>query len=154
MDLGKTDLMVTHAVVTATDIVEKLTKHRARYISTRGSIKEIYAAQTERYAEAYKVWTQKQINDELTEAEKKAKPLPPNMPPDRSKEYDRYIALYTATKVTTVYLSEARFVEFFLDEWDFIRTHVAHLGMLSSGDLAWLDTGLSAIAANALLVYS
>ncbi|GAH25820.1 unnamed protein product, partial [marine sediment metagenome] len=70
-DLGNTDLMEIHAVVTSADILKVLEKHRDRYIKTLDDVKRIYEAQTERYAEAYKEYTQKEINGELTEADKK-----------------------------------------------------------------------------------
>ena len=97
-DLGNTDLMEIHAVVKPTDILKVLEKHRDRYIKTLDNVKRIYGAQTERYAEAYKEYTQKEINGDLTEAEKKAKPIEPRMQADRTKTYDRYIALYKATQ--------------------------------------------------------
>ncbi len=154
-DLGNTDLLEIHAVVTPEDILVELEKHRERYIETLGDVKEIYGAQTERYAEAYKKYTQKEIDGELTETEKKAKPQEPRMPPDRTKTYDRYIALYAATQAESVYLNEQHFAEFFLDEWDFIRAHISHLSSLSAGGSAmWLDADLSAIATSALSLYS
>ena len=154
-DLGETDLMEIHAVVTPADILVVLEEHRERYIETLGDVKKIYGAQTERYAEAYKKYTQKEIDGDLTEAEKKAKPQEPRMPPDRTKTYDRYIALYKATKADTVYLNEQHFFEFFLDEWDFIRAHISHLRTLrAGGSVAFLDADLSAIAASALSLYS
>jgi len=154
-DIGHTDLMEIHAVVTPTDILTALKKHRERYIKTMDDVKRIYEAQTERYREAHKEYTQKEIDGELTEAEKKAKPVEPKMPPDRTKTYDRYIALYGATRSEHVYLSEHRFAEFFLDEWDFIKAHVSHLRMLRAGGTGtWLDAGLSSIAANALVKYT
>jgi len=153
-DLGNTDLMEIHAVVTPTDILKVLEKHRDRYIKTLDDVKRIYGAQTERYAEAYKEYTQKEINGELTEAEKKAKPIEPHMQPDRTKTYDRYIALYKATQAECVYLSEQHFGEFFLDEWEFIRTHISHLRVLRAGGTGtFLDSDLSAVAANALTMY-
>ena len=154
-DLGNTDLMEIHAVVIPTDIITVLEKHRERYIKTLDDMKRIYGAQTERYAEAYKEYTQKEINGELTEAEKKAKPVEPRMPPDRTKTYDRFIALYKATQAESVYLSEQHFGEFFLDEWDFIRTHISHLRMMRAGGTGtWLNEELSSMAANALTMYS
>ncbi|GAG93279.1 unnamed protein product, partial [marine sediment metagenome] len=51
-DLGNTDLMEIHAVVTSADILKVLEKHRDRYIKTLDDVKRIYEAQTERYAEA------------------------------------------------------------------------------------------------------
>ncbi len=153
--LGDTDLMEIHAVVTPEDILVELEKHRERYVETLDDVKEIYGAQTERYAEAYKEYTQKEINGELTETEKKAKPQEPRMPPDRTKTYDRYIALYAATQAESVYLNEQHFAEFFLDEWDFIRDHISHLRSLRAGGSAmFLNTDLSAIAGNALALYS
>ena len=153
-DLGNTDLMEIHAVVTPTDIITALEKHRERYIKTLDDMKSIYGAQTERYAEAYKEYTQKEINGELTEAEKKAKPVEPHMPPDRTKTYDRYIALYKATQAECVYLSVQHFGEFFLDEWEFIRAHISHLSVLRAGGTGtWLSEDLSAVAANALTMY-
>lgn len=77
--IGATDLMEVHAVVKPDDIITALEKNRERYIKTLDDVKRIYAAQTERYAEAYKEYTQKEINGELTEAEKKAKPKEPQM---------------------------------------------------------------------------
>lgn len=154
-DLGDTDLMEIHAVVTPADILVMLKKHRDRYIATLGDVKKIYEAQTERYAEAYKEYTQKEINGELTETEKKAKPEEPQMPPDRKKTYDRYIALYGATRAENVYLAEQRFAEFFLDEWDFIRAHISHLRVLRAGGTGtYLDSDLSAMAESALTMYS
>jgi len=154
-DLGNTDLMEIHAVVIPTDIITVLEKHRERYIKTLDDMKRIYGAQTERYAEAYKEYTQKEINGDLTEAEKKAKPVEPRMPPDRTKTYDRFIALYKATQAESVYLSEQHFGEFFLDEWDFIRTHISHLRMMRAGGTGtWLNEELSSMAANALTMYS
>ncbi len=154
-DLGDTDLMEIHAVVTPEDILVELEKHRERYIATLGDVKEIYGAQTERYAEAYKEYTQKEIDGDLTEAEKKAKPQEPRMPPDRTKTYDRYIALYGVTRTEEVYLSEERFAQFFLDEWDFIRAHISHLSVLRAGGPGtWLDADLSSIAGNALAMYA
>ena len=154
-DLGNTDLMETHAVVKPVDIITVLEKHRDRYTLTLDDVKKIYGAQTERYAEAYKEYTQKEINGELTEAEKKAKPVEPKMPPDRTKTYDRYIALYGATRSEHVYLPEQRFAEFFLDEWDFIRTHISHLRMLRAGGTGtWLNEELSSMAASALVMYA
>jgi len=147
--------MEIHAVVKPVDILTKLEKHRERYIATLGDVKKIYEAQTERYAEAYKEYTQKEINGELTETEKRAKPKEPNMPPDRTKTYDRYIALYGATRAQHVYLSEQRFAEFFLDEWDFIRAHISHLRMLRAGGTGtWLNEDLSGMAASALTMYA
>jgi len=154
-DLGDTDLMEIHAVVKPADIIKKLEKHRDRYIKTLDDVKRIYEAQTERYAEAYKEHTQKEINGELTEADKKAKPMEPRMPPDRTKTYDRYIALYKATEAECVYLSNEHFGEFFLDEWEFIRAHISHLRVLRAGGTgAFLDSDLSAMAATALTRYS
>ncbi len=154
-DIGDTDLMEVHAVVTPDDILAKLKPHRDRYIATLGDVKKIYEAQTERYAEAYKEYTQKEINGELTETEKRAKPKEPQMPPDRTKTYDRYIALYGATRAQNVYLAEQRFAEFFLDEWDFIRAHISHLRMLRAGGTGtWLNEDLSAMAASALTMYA
>ncbi|MBA7638257.1 hypothetical protein ES703_45910 [subsurface metagenome] len=154
-DLGDTDLMEIHAVVTPADILAALEPHRDRYIATLGDVKKIYEAQTERYAEAYKEYTQKEINGELTETEKRAKPKEPQMPPDRTKTYDRYIALYKATRAENVYLAEQRFAEFFLDEWDFIRAHISHLRVLRAGGRgAFLDSDLSSIAASALTMYN
>ena len=154
-DLGNTDLMEIHAVVTPAAILTALEKHRERYIKTLDDMKRIYGAQTERYAEAYKEYTQKEINGDLTEADKKAKPVEPRMPPDRTKTYDRYIALYKATESERVYLSEQHFGEFFLDEWDFIRTHISHLRMMRAGGTGtWLNEDLSSIAADALTLYS
>ncbi|GAH31189.1 unnamed protein product [marine sediment metagenome] len=72
-DLGNTDLMEIHAVVTPNDILKVLEKHRDRYIKTLDDVKRIYEAQTKRYAEAYKDYTQKEINGELVEADKKGK---------------------------------------------------------------------------------
>ena len=153
-DLGDTDLMEIHAVVTPAEILKVLEKHRDRYIKTLDDVKRIYEAQTKRYAEAYKDYTQKEINGELTETDKKAKPLEPRMPPDRTKTYDRYIALYKATQGERVYLSEKHFGEFFLDEWDFIRTHISHLRVLRAGGTGtYLNEELSAVAANALTKY-
>ena len=153
--LGDTDLMEIHAVVTPADIVVVLEKHRDRYNLTLDDVKRIYEAQTERYAEAYKEHTQKEINGELTEAEKKAKPVEPHMPPDRTKTYDRYIALYKATESERVYLSEQHFCEFLLDEWEFIRTHISHLRVLRAGGTGtWLNEELSSVAANALTMYT
>ena len=153
-NLGNTDLMEIHAVVTPDDILKVLEKHRDRYIKTLDDVKRIYGAQTERYAEAYKEYTQKEINGELTEAEKKAKPIEPHMQPDRTKTYDRYIALYKATQAECVYLSVQHFGEFFLDEWEFIRTHISHLRVLRAGGTgAFLDSDLSAVAADALTMY-
>lgn len=147
--------MEIHAVVKPTDILTELEKHRERYIKTLDDMKRIYGAQTERYAEAYKEYTQKEINGELTETEKKAKPVEPRMPPDRTKTYDRYIALYKATEAECVYLSEQHFGEYFLDEWDFIRTHISHLRMMRAGGTGtWLNEELSSMAANALTMYS
>jgi len=146
--------MEIHAVVTPTEILKVLEKHRDRYIKTLDDVKRIYGAQTERYAEAYKEYTQKEINGELTEAEKKAKPTEPRMPHDLTKTYDRYIALYKATQAECVYLSVQHFGEFFLDEWEFIRTHISHLRVLRAGGTAsFLNSDLSAIAANALALY-
>ena len=146
--------MEIHAVVTPFDIIAALEKHRERYVKTLDDVKRIYGAQTERYSEAYKEYTQKEINGELTEADKKAKPVEPRMPPDRKKTYDRYIALYNATQAECVYLSEQHFGEYFLDEWDFIRTHISHLRVLRAGGTGtWLNEDLSAIAANALTMY-
>ena len=154
-DIGDTDLMEIHAVVTPADIITALEKHRDRYIKTLDDVKRIYRAQTERYAEAYKEYTQKEIDGELTEAEKKAKPVEPRMPPDRTKTYDRYIALYTTTRAEKVYLPEQRFCEYFLDEWDFIRAHISHLRVLRAGGPgAFLDSDLSAMAATALTKYT
>jgi len=154
-DLGDTDLMEIHAVVMPLDILTVLEKHRDRYVKTLDDVKRIYAAQTERYAEAYKEYTQKEIDGELTETERKAKPKEPQMPPDRTKTYDRYIALYKTTKADHVYLSDQHFGEFFLDEWDFIRTHISHLRVLRAGGTGtWLNEDLSSIAANALTLYS
>ena len=153
-DLGDTDLMEIHAVVKPADIVVVLEKHRDRYMKTLDDVKRIYGAQTERYAEAYKEYTQKAINGELTEAEEKARPVEPHMPHDLTKTYDRYIALYKATQAECVYLSEQHFGEFFLDEWEFIRTHISHLRVLRAGGRGtFLDSDLSAVAANALTMY-
>jgi len=153
-DLGDTDLMEIHAVVKPDEIVVVLEKHRDRYMKTLDDVKRIYGAQAERYAEAYKEYTQKEIDGELTEAEKKAKPKEPQMPPDRRKTYERYIALYEATKADHVYLSDQYFGQFFLDEWDFIRAHVSHLRVLRAGGTGtWLSEDLSAIAADALTLY-
>lgn len=153
-DLGNTDLMDIHAVVTPADIIKVLEKNRDRYIKTLDDVKLIYEAQTKRYAEAYKEYTQKEINGELTETEKKAKPVEPRMPPDLTKTYDRYIALYKATQAERVYLSDQHFGEFFLDEWDFIRTHISHLRVLRAGGTGtFLDEDLSAVAENALTMY-
>ncbi len=152
--LGDTDLMEIHAVVTPADILNVLEEHRERYIQTLEDVKHIYEAQTERYAEAYKEYTQKEINGELTETDKKAKPVEPRMPPDRTKTYDRYIALYTATRSETIYLNEQHFAEFFLDEWDFIRAHISHLRVLRAGGTgAFLNEELSSIAGDALAMY-
>ena len=152
--IGDTDLMEIHAVVTPADILKNLEKHRDRYIKTLDDVKRIYEAQTERYAEAYKEYTQKEIDGELTEADKKAKPVEPRMPPDRTKTYDRYIALYKATQAECVYLSEQRFAEFFLDEWEFIRAHISHLRMLRAGGTGtFLNEDLSTLAASALTMY-
>jgi len=146
--------MEIHAVVTPFDIIAALEKNRERYIKTLDDVKRIYGAQTERYAEAYKEYTQKEIDSELTEADKKAKPVEPRMPPDRTKTYDRYIALYKATQAEKVYLSEQHFGEYFLDEWDFIRTHISHLRVLRAGGTGtWLNEELSSVAANALTMY-
>jgi len=128
-----TDLMEIHAIVHPSDIVKALEKNRARYVKTLGDVKDIYEAQTERYAKAYREYTQKEINGELTEAEKKAKPVEPRMPPDRTKQYDRLITLYKATLEVEVYLNVEHFGEFFLDEWDFIRTHISHLRLMRAG---------------------
>lgn len=153
-DLGDTDLMEIHAVVKPADIIEVLENHRNRYIKTLDDVKRIYGAQTGRYAEAYKEYTQKEINGELTEAEKKAKPVEPRMPHDLTKTYDRFIALYKATQAECVYLSVQHFGEFFLDEWEFIVTHISHLRMLRAGGTGtWLNADLSAVAANALTMY-
>ncbi len=153
-DLGDTDLMEIHAVVTPADILEMLEKHRDRYIETLDDVKRIYKAQTERYAEAYKEYTQKEINGELTETEKRAKPQEPRMPPDRTKTYDRYIALYMATLAEKIYLNEQHFTEFFLDEWDFIRAHISHLRVLRAGGPGtFLNEELSAVAGSALAMY-
>ena len=153
-NLGDTDLMEIHAVVTPAEILTVLEKHRDRYIKTLDDVKRIYGAQTERYAEAYKEYTQKEINGELTEAEKKAKPVEPRMPHDLTKTYDRYIALYKATQAECVYLSVRHFGEFFLDEWEFIRTHISHLRVLRAGGTGtWLNEDLSAIAGSALALY-
>jgi len=153
-DLGDTDLMEIHAVVIPADILKVLEKHRDRYIKTLDDVKRIYGAQTERYAEAYKEYTQKEINGELTEADKKAKPVEPHMPADRTKTYDRYIAMYKVTQANSVYLNVQHFGEFFLDEWEFIRTHISHLSVLRAGGTGtWLNEDLSAIAANALTMY-
>ena len=153
-DLGNTDLMEIHAVVTPDEILEMLEKHRERYIKTLDDVKRIYGAQTERYAEAYKKYTQKELDGDLTEAEKKAKPMEPHMPPDRTKTYDRYIALYKATQAECVYLSVQHFGEFFLDEWEFIRTHISHLRVLRAGGTGtFLNADLSSIAADALTMY-
>ena len=146
--------MEIHAVVKPTDILTELEKHRERYIKTLDDMKRIYGAQTERYAEAYKKYTQKEINGELTETEKKAKPVEPRMPPDRTKTYDRYIALYKATQAECVYLSVQHFGEFFLDEWEFIRTHISHLRVLRAGGTGtWLNEELSTMANSALALY-
>jgi len=154
-DIGNTDLMEIHAVVVPNDIVMVLRKHRERYIKTLDDVKRIYAARTERYAEAYKEYTQKEINGELTEADKKARPEEPRMPADRKKTYDHYIALYEATRAENVYLSDERFGEFFLDKWDFIRTHVSHLRLMRAGGTGtFLNEDLSSIAANALIAYT
>ncbi len=154
-DLGNTDLMEIHAVVLPTDILVVLEEHRERYIETLGDVKDIYGAQTERYAEAYKEYTQKEIDGDLTEADKKAKPVEPRMPPDRTKTYDRYIALYAATQAGIVYLTEQHFAEFFLDEWDFIRAHISHLRVLRAGGSAmFLAEEQTMMAANALSLYS
>ena len=154
-ELGDTDLMEIHAVVLPLDILAKLKKHRERYIKTLDDVKRIYGAQTERYAEAYKEYTQKEIDGELTEAEKKAKPVEPRMPPDRTKTYDRYIALYEATQASKVYLAEEHFAQFFLDEWDFIRAHISHLRVLMAGGTGtFLNEELSSVAANALTMYA
>jgi len=153
-DLGDTDLMEIHAVVKPAEIVVVLEKHRDRYMKTLDDVKRIYGAQTERYAEAYKEYTQKEIDGELTEAEKKAKPVEPRMPHDLTKTYDRYIALYKATQAECVYLSVQHFGEFFLDEWEFIRAHISHLRVLRAGGTGtWLSEDLSAVAANALTMY-
>ena len=153
-DLGDTDLMEIHAVVTPSDIITVLEKHRDRYIKTLDDVKSIYEAQTERYAEAYKEYTQKEINGELTEADRKNKPVEPHMPADRTKTYDRYIALYKATQAECIYLNVQHFGEFFLDEWEFIRTHISHLRVLRAGGTGtWLSEDLSAVAANALTMY-
>jgi len=153
-DIGDTDLMEIHAVVTPLNIVAMLEKHRDRYIKTLDDVKSIYGAQTERYAEAYKEYTQKEIDGELTETEKKAKPVEPRMPPDRTKTYDRYIALYKATQAEKVYLSEQHFGEFFLDEWEFIRAHISHLRVLRAGGTGtFLNEEMSTMAANALTMY-
>ena len=154
-DLGNTNLMELHAVVSPADILVVLELHRERYMDTLEDVKRIYGAQTERYAEAYKEYTQKEIDGDLTETEKKAKPQEPRMPPDRTKTYDRYIALYMATLAEKIYLNEQHFTEFFLDEWDFIRAHISHLRVLRAGGSAmFLNTDLSAIAADALSLYS
>jgi len=146
--------MEIHAVVIPADILEVLEEHRNRYIETLDDVKHIYEAQTERYAEAYKEYTQKEINGELTEADKKAKPVEPRMPPDRTKTYDRYIALYVATQSETIYLNEQHFAEFFLDEWEFIRTHISHLRVLRAGGPGtFLNEELSSIAGDALTLY-
>ncbi len=146
--------MEIHAVVTPDDILEMLEKHRERYIKTLDDVKRIYGAQTERYAEAYKKYTQKELDGDLTEAEKKAKPMEPHMPPDRTKTYNRYIALYKATQAECVYLSEQHFGEFFLDEWEFIRTHISHLRVLRAGGTGtFLNSDMSAVAADALTLY-
>ena len=153
-DLGDTDLMEIHAVVTPDDILKVLEKHRDRYIKTLDDVKRIYEAQTKRYAEAYNEYTQKEINGELTEADRKTKPVEPHMPPDRTKTYDRYIALYKATQAECVYLSMQHFGEFFLDEWDFIRTHISHLSVLRAGGTGtFLDSDLSSVADSALTMY-
>ncbi len=154
-NLGNTDLMEIHAVVSAADILVELELHRERYIATLGNVKDIYGAQTERYAEAYKAYTQKEIDGDLTETEKKAKPVMPRMPPDRTKTYDRYIALYEATQAESVYLNEEHFSEFFLDEWDFIRAHISHLRTLRAGGSAmFLAEEQTMMAADALSLYS
>ena len=154
-ELGDTDLMEIHAVVTPEDILKVLKEHRERYMKTLDDVKRIYGARTERYAEAYKEYTQKEIDGELTEADKKAKPVEPKMPPDRTKIYDRYIALYGATRAQNVYLTVEHFGEFFLDEWDFIRTHISHLRVLRAGGTGtWLNEDLSSVAANALTMYA
>jgi len=154
-ELGDTDLLEIHAVVEPTDIIAMLEKHRDRYIKTLDDVKRIYEAQTKRYAEAYKEYTQKEIDGELTETEKKAKPVEPRMPPDRTKTYDRYIAMYKATQAKNVYLSDEHFGEFFLDEWDFIRTHISHLRVLRAGGTGtFLDSDLSSVAASALTMYN
>lgn len=154
-DIGNTDLMELHAVVRPIDILKVLRKHRERYMDTLEDVKRIYGARTERYAEAYKEYTQKEINGELTETEKKAKPQEPKMPPDRTKTYDRYIALYEATSAKWVYLDEQHFFQFFLDEWDFIRAHVDHLRVLRAGGIGtFLNAALSDVAAGALALYS
>ena len=154
-NLGNTDLMEIHAVVSPTDILVVLVEHRERYMDTLEDVKRIYGAQTERYAEAYKKYTQKEIDGELTETEKRAKPQEPRMPPDRTKTYDRYIALYKATQAESVYLTEQHFAEFFLDEWDFIRAHIIHLRSLRAGGSAmFLNEDLSAMAADSLSLYT
>ena len=146
--------MDIHAVVTPADILKVLEKHRDRYMKTLDDVKRIYEAQTMRYAEAYKEYTQKEINGELTETDKKAKPVEPRMPLDRTKTYDRYIALYKATQEERVYLSEEHFMEFFLDEWDFIKMHIGHLRVLRAGGTGtYLNEEMSAVAANALTMY-
>ncbi len=153
-DLGDTDLMEIHAVVKPAEIVVVLKKHRDRYVKTLDDVKRIYGAQTERYAEAYREYTQKEIDGELTEAEKKAKPVEPRMPHDLTKTYDRYIALYKATQAECVYLSVQHFGEFFLDEWEFIRTHISHLRVLRAGGRGtFLNEELSAMADSALTMY-
>ena len=153
-NLGSTDLLELHAVVAPEVILVELEKHRERYVATLSDVKGIYGAQTERYADAYKEYTQKEIDGDLTEAEKKAKPQEPRMPPDRTKTYDRYIALYGVTRTEEVYLSEERFAQFFLDEWEFKRALISHLRVLKAGGPGtWLDADMSAIAANALTRY-
>jgi len=155
MDLGDTDLMEIHAVVTPAKIITALEKNRDRYVKTLDDVKKIYEAQTKRYAEAYKEYTQKEIDGDLTEAEKRARPQEPKMPSDRTKTYDRYIALYKATQAETVYLNVQHFAEFFLDEWDFIVTHISHLRVLRAGGTGtYLNEELSAVAADALALYS
>jgi len=154
-ELGSTDLMGIHAVVAPADIVASLEKHRERYIKTLDDVKRIYEAQTKRYAEAYKEYTQKELDGELTETDKKSKPVEPRMPPDRTKTYDRYIAMYKATRAKNVYLSNEHFGEFFLDEWEFIRTHISHLRVLRAGGPGtFLNADQSDVAANALTMYS
>ncbi len=154
-NLGNTDLMEIHAVVSPAGILVELELHRERYIETLGDVKKICEARTERYIEALREWKQKEIDGDLTDAEKRAKPEEPEMPRDRTKTYDKFIALYKATQVETVYLSEQHFAEFFLDEWDFIRAHIIHLRSLRAGGSAmFLNEDLSAMAADALSLYS
>jgi hypothetical protein len=123
-------------------LIEKLKENKKRYIDSYDTVIEAYELLYEKYSEDHLKWTQAKLKDpNYSEPE----PYRPNLPVNREETYNVFIQYYEESEEDFVVLTQDEFAKVYMDKWDFIKTHTAHLMAMfdtfDSGDMSrWSST--------------